>query len=127
MTHTKALITCCMLIIAQPFNAVAQEVPKDDWLKQMEMVAPQMFCDARQYFRQCFDVSAEECQSAVSSAMQVCVEKYKADVPEMLQQPQDGTRFGKLIGECAGTSYEVAMADKHTRDPICFDASRWQQ
>ena len=73
----------------------------------MVTALPVAFCAPAQYFRQCFSVSAVECEETSASAVRVCLAKYDADIPALLVQPKDGTRAGQIVGECAGNAYEV--------------------
>ena len=116
----------CLLLLALSARVDAVEVAKADWIGQMTTAVPVLFCQSEQYFRQCFDVSAEQCEETMSSATRVCIRKFQTEIPSTLLQPQDGTHWGNVVGKCVGESYELSLANKHKNEDICFDISNWQ-
>ena len=124
MTKNKYLFLPLMLISIQ---ASAVEVGKAVWITQMESVVPVAFCQSEQYFRQCFDVTAVQCEETMSSSTRVCLTKHEKGIPDPLNQPEDGTHWGTVLGTCVGETYEATLAQKRKSDPICFNPSHWQQ
>ncbi|MFV0478384.1 MAG: hypothetical protein ACK5ME_11185 [Parahaliea sp.] len=104
----------------------AQEVPKDQWVSAMKDILPTAFCNADAYFRQCFKVDAVKCEEVAVSATRNCLDKYDSQIPASLSQPQDGTRWGTAVGQCAGEAYEVTLMDKRTSTAKCNDPAQWQ-
>jgi len=113
-----------LLIVSLP--AYSTEINKEDWMKEMTTLLPVIFCQSDQYFRQCFNVSAEKCEEAAASATRVCMGKYADQIPEILVQPKDGTHWGTELGNCAGVAYEYALVKQRKSEDICNDASHWQ-
>jgi hypothetical protein len=119
---------CRLFILAfvLPLAGQAQEVPRDKWLEVMTVTIPTYFCQPEQYFRQCFDVSAEECEQVALSGTRTCISKLQQQIPEMLQHPADSKAWGTRLGTCAGVAYEGTLADKHKSDPKCQNAMNWR-
>lgn len=92
----------------------------------MTTVLPTAFCSSGQYFRECFSVTAQECEETASSATRICLNNYIDKMPEVLQQPQDGTHWGMIIGACAGEAYEVALLKKRIKNDKCDNPANWQ-
>ena len=109
-----------------PLSSLATEVAKDDWVNAMSSALPTAFCAPQQYFRQCFSVTAEECEDTAASATRVCLKNNKDKIPGMLKQPKDGTKWGTIVGACAGQAYEIALISKRSSDPRCADPTQWQ-
>jgi len=108
-------------------SSYAAEVKKADWVEGMKTVVPTMFCAPAMYFRQCFSVSATECEETSASATRVCLDKHKSEIPEILVQPKDGSRLGMIIGQCAGTAYEISLKKKRISNAKCNDPNNWRQ
>ncbi len=112
---------CCWSVTAH-----AVEVTKKSWLESMETMVPTHFCQSQQYFRQCFDVSAEKCEEVAASATRVCLEKLESRIPTTLNQPQDGTRWGTQVGICAGQNYEGVLIESRISNAKCNNPNNWR-
>ena len=112
-------------ILYLPLYAQAVEVNKTDWVNSMTTALPTTFCNSSQYFRQCFSVSAQECEETATSATRVCLNKSINDIPNILIQPKDGTHWGSIVGKCAGEAYEISLIKKRINNPKCNDISNW--
>jgi hypothetical protein len=108
-------------------SSFAADVKKVDWVEGMKTVIPTMFCAPSRYFRQCFSVSAIECEETSTSATRVCLDKHKGEIPEILVQPKDGSRLGEIIGQCAGIAYEISLKKKRISNAKCDDPNNWRQ
>lgn len=116
-------LALALMVIAMP--AMANSVSKEQWIERMETALPAYFCAPEQYFRQCYKVSAKQCEEAASSVGRICLNKYKDQIPDFLRQPQEGSKWGEVVGSCAGEAYDMLMIEKRTGDPKCDDASNW--
>lgn len=103
----------------------AQQTERQEWMDFMLTVLPSAFCDSRQYFRQCFDISADLCVDTARVATRNCLSQYEGRLPAVLQQPRDGQRWGEQIGQCAGLSFETALSDRLKNTALCQDADYW--
>lgn len=109
-----------------PLSVNAIEVSKSDWFNGMSTALPTAFCNSKQYFRQCFNISAQECEETAASATRICLNKYKSEIPNILVQPKDGTHWGEIIGKCAGTAYGIALVKKTIDNAKCNDIKKWK-
>lgn len=119
MTKTTSLAaTLLCLLSAAPVRA-QQEVSKADWTETMKTALPTAFCAEGTPFRACFKVTQEECEDAAASAARLCLKKLQSKIPAKLKQPEDGTKWGQKVGECAGNSYAAALAKKKLNTKEC--------
>ncbi|MEP5766172.1 MAG: hypothetical protein ABJ308_16360 [Halieaceae bacterium] len=119
----KTTITLCVVLLSIP--AVAETVSKQAWGTQMEAALAASFCQSDAYYRQCFSISASQCKETASSVTKACLAKSGADIPDPLQQPADGTRWGNIVGRCAGNAFEAAQAQAKQQNSRCQDAKNW--
>lgn len=115
-----------VLLTTFAIQSHAIEVTKQSWLTSMETALPTVFCGSSMYFRQCFSVSAQQCEEAAVSATRICLKRNAANIPNILIQPQDGTHWGTVIGTCAGQSYEIALMKQKVSNTKCNDITNWQ-
>lgn len=113
------------LFLVSPLSH-AVDVTKDQWITAMKTALPTAFCNSAQYFRQCFEVTATECEETAASATRVCLNKFSGQIPSILHQPQDGTEWGAKVGECAGNAYGVALTSKKISNARCNNPANWQ-
>ncbi len=120
----SSLFVIFILLISA--SAHSAEVSKEVWVDSMSTALPTLFCQANQYFRQCFDVSQVECEDTAMSATRVCLQKYKDQIPNTLVQPKDGTYWGRIVGKCAGEAYEITLRKKRISNQKCNDPNNWK-
>jgi hypothetical protein len=123
LTAWRMIGVLLVFLSAAPANAV--EVSREDWMNGMTTALPAYFCKADQYFRQCFDVTQVECEETALSTTRVCLAKNKSKIPARLKQPEDGTRWGTVIGSCAGSNYEIVLQKKRINNKKCNDPNAW--
>ena len=92
----------------------------------MSTVLPAMFCAPQSYFRQCFRVSAQQCEEAAVSAARICLNKHGNDIPATLTMPRDGEHWGRIVGQCAGVATEAAMLKQRIGNAKCNDPAQWK-
>jgi hypothetical protein len=121
----KLLLSMGLMLITST-SIMANEVTMDDWIKGMTTALPDHFCKAEQYFRQCFTVTQSECEKVALSTTKECLAKNKDKIPARLRQPEDGTRWGSVVGACAGEAYEIALQKKLINSSRCKDPNNWR-
>ena len=101
-------------------------VPRAQFLASWTTLVANGFCRDGMYFRECFRVTQPECIELSTRAAQNCINANLATIPDPIA-PGQGEPIGRTLGECAGTSYEQALAvqGKRKSDAICNDASHW--
>ncbi len=118
------LVFACVFAVSM--NSHANEVSKEAWLEGMSTALPAAFCNSSMYFRQCFEISQEECEDMAASTTRICLKKYQDQLPKVLVQPQDGTRWGQAVGACAGEAFEVALIKKRINSDRCNNVDNWR-
>jgi len=104
----------------------AQEVSKEKWVSAMKTALPAHFCHAQHYFRQCFEVTAVECEEVAASTTRICLSELENKLPNVLVQPKDGALWGNKVGSCAGAAYESSLIKKRISNDKCNNISNWQ-
>ena len=115
MKNSIFLISSMMISL----NVVAIQVEKSDWINQMKTGLPTYFCQSGQLFRQCFTVSANECQDVASAATNVCLKKMDEKIPKKITIPEQGEKLGGDLGECAATTYGLVLDNKRIKSATC--------
>jgi len=90
----------------------------------MQSVLPSIFCKDKSYFRECFKVTARECEDEAIRVTRVCLQSKKTDIEANLKK-DGGKAWGEKVGECAGQAYEISLKDKRTDTPKCNDIANW--
>lgn len=94
---------------------------------RMSTVLPTMFCQSGQYFRECFRVPQEQCEEVALSATRICLKDKAGQMPTSLISTKDSTHWGRVVGECAGTNYELTIIGKRINSAQCNNITNWAQ
>jgi hypothetical protein len=122
----RRLLAAFVLAAAVPAAVSADDVvPRDSWVAGVKSALPVAFCQDGSYFRSCFRITAEECESTAASATRVCLAGVQDQLPTALRQPADGAAWGQKVGSCAGGSFEAAKAAQKIDSQKCNDPSHW--
>jgi hypothetical protein len=120
-----ALVAAMMFVIAATVHAESL-VPQATWSNEMANVLPAAICRDGSYFRVCFEAPAEECHESASVSTSSCLRQYKSQMPDPLEQPEDGSHWGQLVGSCAAALYISEHKDKKVGDAKCEDIENWR-
>lgn len=93
-TEMRRYLAGCILAACVP--AAAQEISKPAWIEHMKTALP-----------------------VAASATRVCLNKFAHQFPENFRQPDDGSHWGGIVGECAGNAYESALRDNLLKSQEC--------
>ncbi len=115
----KTIATALLCLLAAAPAHAQQTVSRADWMETMKTALPTAFCADDTPFRTCFEVTQEQCEETVASAVRVCLKKLQSKIPARLKQPEDGTKWGQKVGECAGNSYTAVLAKKKLKTKEC--------
>jgi len=124
----RALVLALLIAAALGVRSLVSAkdtVTRAAWIDGMRTAIPDGFCKEGGYFRSCFAMTREECESIVSSATRVCLSNFDGEIPAALHQPADGQSWGQKVGECAGNAFEVTHAAQKVQSPKCNDPSAW--
>ena len=106
-------------------SSVYAEVSRDAWIESMKTALPTAFCQSHQYFRQCFQVTQQECVDTASAAALSCLERNKSQMPAVFTR-EDGRQWGGVVGGCAGSAYELTLSKKRISSDLCNDENNWK-
>lgn len=94
------------------------------WIEGMKSGLPAAFCKDGTYFRECFKVTAQQCEAEAIRVTRICLEA-KQDVLKAMLEKDGGRFWGEKVGECAGQAYEVSLKAKQISNPKCDDLTNW--
>ncbi|MFP3977477.1 hypothetical protein [Marinobacter sp. KMM 10035] len=121
----KKIVTVLMAVVISGL-VQAQEVTKEQWVSAMKIVLPAAMCQSAEFFRQCYKVSAVECEEVASSTTRTCLNNLDAKMPSKLVLPKDGAFWGDKVGQCAGVAYSTVIQEKFTNNENCLNPGNWQ-
>lgn len=129
--ENRTRLSCLLVILAmgwqsQQVVAQATQVSREDWLASMQQILPAYFCESAQYFRQCFSVDATQCAEVISNKTSECLSQNETNIPAVLNQPQDGTHWGTIVGRCVGTLYELELREAKISNTQCNNPNHWR-
>jgi hypothetical protein len=79
-------------LMAASTLSLAQSIDRKQWTDMMSTALPTAFCTPQSYFRQCFKISAQECEEVASSATRICLSKHGCDPAEATHQQREMQR-----------------------------------
>ncbi len=82
------------------------------------------FCKPGQYFRSCFQVSEGRCREVALEELDKCVARHRASLP-LVVDGTSGAKAGRVLGECAGTAYDIRLAAERIQSVKCNTPSAW--
>lgn len=95
------------------------------WSWQFKGMLADQLCAKEQMLYECFDVPGNVCKEFITdTAYSACYKEVASEMPFFVIQPQDGRKWGRLIGECVGGRYYDAHAEKESNTPECLAAKR---
>jgi hypothetical protein len=101
-------------------GAAGGEIPREKWMDFFSTAWPTLVCSAEDgFFRTCFSSSAERCEKVALSSVRVCLERSKDDIPPAISSIEMSTRWGKIVGSCAGRNLAIALLPEATPTPKC--------
>jgi hypothetical protein len=119
------IVSAIILSFASLAWAEENTITKQAWIEHMKTALPKAFCEQKQYFRQCFKVTEQECLNTAAAMTNMCLNKKAPEMPDILVQPKDGSDWGGKVGECTGESYESALLDKRINSDRCNEVKNW--
>ncbi len=113
------------LFLCLSWQVPAQGVSKSLWIKGMSNKLPAMFCESEQYFRQCYQVTATKCEEVATSITRTCLNKFSSRMPAQFTTREEGERWGRIVGECAGEGYGRILRKEFINTQKCNDPRAW--
>lgn len=106
------------------------DVPKERWMDQMVTVLPTILCRPEGFFRSCYPLSEEQCLDIGVRSSKACLLKLESQFPTAFQQPNEGEKWGKMVGSCTGETMEAALpaeSKKKFDKKECLDPTAWKE
>lgn len=141
---TKLITILVVFVLITPIMALAAEktesktpaptatpprtwsVTRPYWKTYMLKALPPELCKDKSYFRECFTITAEICNTEATKATSTCIKEQEKGYPDPFNQPDDGRKYGRKLGECTGLKFEMALAGKrNTANKDCNDPTKW--
>ena len=88
-------------------DSVTSWADREEWTAHVVENLPSAMCENLDSSNQEIGISTQKCQELVTVEVQECLQT--KGVPEQLAMPEDGVKWGTVIGECAGTNYLTAL------------------
>jgi hypothetical protein len=123
MPITRIIFFTCALYSV---NALSEEMTRTRWMDLFSTAMPTWACSEGRYFRECFTVTAEQCEKTASSATRICLEKEKGNLPDIFRTKEESANWGRTVGECTGTTKELALMSKRISNAKCNDPKQWE-
>jgi len=121
----RVSVVALALLVAGAGGAHAQSLSRDQWASMMREVMPSAFCQEGAYFRACFAQDAAGCAKAANLAVDDCLRQHGAHIPDTLKNPEEGGRWGRVVGACAGTLFEMHSRRVKRSAAKCNDPDAW--
>lgn len=113
----KKLLLLVLCILST--EILAEGIPKEKFLSAAETAFPVKFCNPQMPFRQCFNVTPQECEETVSSATRVCSKKLNNQIPNFIMSREEAGKIGKDIGSCTGQAFALTHHKKFIASDQC--------
>ncbi len=82
-------------------------------------------CREGQYFRECFDVTGEQCNDTMTSLFDACLERYRDRLSDTIKLLGEGSRWGQVLGSCAGSQYDMERRSERIHSPRRNNPNEW--
>ena len=104
----------------------ANSMSKEDFINRLSSSMKAKFCDANWYYRQCYNISAQTCQSVAASAVNTCVRQNNSQIPNIINQ-QNNQKVAGILGSCAGRTFDSKLRNKQNRkNKKCQNPNNWK-
>ncbi len=91
-------------------------VGKGAWTEAFSELFPPEVCKPDVGLLACYDMYQSECLKVAQAETNTCLNQYMNDIPSVLNQPNDGSAWGRTIGGCAGDGMDTYLADRKTNN-----------
>ena len=91
-----------LFFIFIPSVVLGNTLPKSVWLKLLSEKLPIVLCQMEPFTVE----ESKKCLIYTKSFTKVCIEYNEEFIPDMVKQPDDGRKWGGIIGRCVGKLYD---------------------
>ena len=105
----RLLVMIFILFLFLPSVVLGNSLPKSYWLKEVSKKFPTAFCQLEPFNQ----LETGKCLIYIKSFTKVCIEYNEEFIPDMLKQPEDGSKWGEIMGKCVGTLFESLQGKEY--------------
>jgi len=96
----------------------AADLTQEQWIKFMTQNMPALFCKTDQYYRDCYEVTQEECESTAAFAVEACISSHIQELPDIFSY-EESRKWGALIEKCVDEEYSQTLSGQKKDTPEC--------
>jgi len=97
----------------------AAELSQSQWAEKFAATLPGFICREDWYFRQCFSVTAQQCQAATQAAAKTCLDEAKNGMPAVIRSRDESGSWGAKVASCTGALLEDRMKQQKKPSAQC--------
>ena len=112
----KGLFLC--ILIFSFGSGQAADLTQERWINFMTKNMPSLFCKPDQYYRDCYEVTKEECEDTASFAVEACIANYIQDLPDIFSY-EESRKWGAVIEKCVDEEYERTYSNQKKDTQEC--------
>ena len=96
----------------------AADLTQDQWINFMTKNMPALFCKPDQYYRDCYEVTKEECEDTAAFAVQACITNHMQELPDIFSY-EESRRWGGIIEKCVDEEYSRTFSNQKKDTEEC--------
>lgn len=96
----------------------AADMAQDQWTSFMTKNMPTVFCKSDQYYRDCYEVTKEECENTAAFAVEACIANHIQELPDTFSY-EESRKWGAIIEKCVDEEYSRTFSNQKMDTPEC--------
>jgi len=96
----------------------AADMAQDQWISFMTKNMPTAFCKSDQYYRDCYEVTKEECEDTAAFAVEACIANHIQELPDIFSY-EESRKWGAIIEKCIDEEYSRTFSNQKMDTPEC--------
>lgn len=112
------ILAMVVLFLFSPLQAGEQT--QEQWVEYMTQNLPSVFCNPNQYYRECYEITQEECKEAISDIAEGCIDKNIENLPDIFTI-KESRHWGPLLEKCIDEEYSRLYSDQRIDSQYCKD------
>jgi len=96
----------------------AADLAQDRWIGFMTKNMPALFCKPDQYYRDCYEVTKEECEDTAAFAVQACIANHIQELPDFFSY-EASRQWGATIEKCVDEEYSRTFSNQKKDTQEC--------
>ena len=100
-------------------------VSREKWTNEIEATALEEVCRPQSYYRECFDVTAVDCQKLIRNQVRACVAKKR--IPTSVDSFDGGSFYASHVGICLVEQIGREWRSKFLYKQKCVQRGLWRE